>query len=262
MRVKRVKPFATEAALCAAFIAVLDDGWTAYGETHGWDILLARKADGFQIGVEAKLFLNPAVLNQALEGRSIYSTCNSGPDCRAVLVPRAEVQNGLTEIAHRLGITVIKLKDEKAKFGHFPRQFEPSLPPLNGIDWGSNEWHERAPDHRIELPEYVPDVIAGSAAPIQLTKWKIAAIKVAVILERRGYLTRADFKHVGIDHRRWVDSRWLKVETAVHGQRTTKFTAGNLPNFKTQHPRNYAEIAADAAKWMPPKNLLVDTEAA
>ena len=52
---KREKPYPTEVALCSAFIAAVPREWTAYAETAGWDILLVRKADGFQIGVEAKL---------------------------------------------------------------------------------------------------------------------------------------------------------------------------------------------------------------
>ncbi len=62
-------PFKTEAELCAAFIEYAQRGeaWTAYAETCGWDILLVRKADGFQIGIQAKLNYNMKVLSQCLE---------------------------------------------------------------------------------------------------------------------------------------------------------------------------------------------------
>jgi len=101
--------------------------------------------------------------------------------------------------------------------------------------------------HRHRLPEYVPDVVAGSPSPVQLTDWKIAAIKIAVILEKRGYLTRADFKHINIDHRRWLPSAagWLVLDEGRYLK--SKF----FPNFKLQHPRVYDEIAADYEKWKP-----------
>ena len=62
----RIKPsFKTETELCNGFISCLPQDWTAYAETAGWDILLANK-DGTQIGVQAKLRFNMAVLEQAI----------------------------------------------------------------------------------------------------------------------------------------------------------------------------------------------------
>ncbi|MBI1213834.1 MAG: hypothetical protein GC190_20425 [Alphaproteobacteria bacterium] len=79
-----------------------------------------------------------------------------------------------------------------------------------------------------------------------LTFWKINAIKIAIVLERRGFVTRADFKHIGIDPRRWITD-WLKVSP-----NNTGFVANeHMPNFKAQHPRNYDQIAADWDKWKP-----------
>ena len=54
--------FAKESDLCAAFLASLPEGWTAYPETAGFDILLGREVDGFQIGIQAKLRLNAKVI--------------------------------------------------------------------------------------------------------------------------------------------------------------------------------------------------------
>jgi hypothetical protein len=92
-----------------------------------------------------------------------------------------------------------------------------------------------------------PNVAAGSPAPIQLTEWKIAAIKIAITLEIRGHLTRADFKHLRIDHRRWLapGNDWLRAENG-------KWVRDRMPNFRAQHPRVYEEIKAEAAKWMKP----------
>jgi hypothetical protein len=61
------RPYRTEADLCAAFLAALrrdyQEKWLAYAETEGWDVLLVRQKDGFQIGIQAKLALNASVIN-------------------------------------------------------------------------------------------------------------------------------------------------------------------------------------------------------
>ena len=80
--------FAREADLCSTFLALVPDSWLVYAETGGFDILLVRKEDGFQIGVQAKLRLNAKVVCQALETGRASAITNPNPDCRAVLVPK------------------------------------------------------------------------------------------------------------------------------------------------------------------------------
>ncbi|PDT77216.1 hypothetical protein [Bradyrhizobium sp. C9] len=245
------KPFTSEVELCKRFISSLPEGWTAYPETCGWDILLVRKADGFQIGVEAKLRLNTEVISQALEEYGSFYADHPGPDCRAVLVP-ADSQGGFGRICKYIGLTIIYVRSEeqvesqKSYYGWRPKAFEPGLP---GDRHGTNddEWHEWAPAKRHILPDYVPDVDAGAPSPVQLTSWKIAAIKIAIILQKRGFLVRADFKHVNIDHRRWLPSGagWLILDRGVYR------AAVDFPNFKAQHPRVWDEIAADYEAWKP-----------
>lgn len=234
------KPFSTEVELCSRFISGLEKGWTSYAETAGWDILLVRDEDGFQIGIEAKLKLNLHVINQALED-SIHWVSHAGPDCRAVLVP--ETEYGFDKIAAYIGLTIIRVRPPYPRGVSGP-VFTPYLPALKQ-DWLQGDWHEWCPTKRHTLPEYVPDVAAGASAPTQLTPWKIAAIKIAVTLEQRGYVTRDDFKAHKIDHRRWLKpNSWLVVENG-------RYVSGRMPDFKSQHPTVYDQIAADAAKWMP-----------
>lgn len=226
----------TEADLCAAFIGCLPDGWTAYPETAGFDILLVRDADGFQIGVEAKLRLNAKVISQAMEHRH----CEAGPDCRAVLVP-PNVGRDMRPIAEALGITVIVLSETAMLKSRF--RFSPTLPTLKCCPRWSG-WHEMSPARRCAVPNYVPDVVAGAPAPVRLTRWKVGAIKLVILLAMRGHLTRADFKAHGIDIRQWVSphSGWLV-------RCPDGFAAGpNLPDFKAQHPRVYEEIKAEMAQ--------------
>lgn len=237
------KPFATEVDLCARFIESIGPDWTAYAETAGWDILLVRKADGFQIGIEAKLKLNAHVLTQTLEEYGSWSAEQPGPDCRAILVPDSE--SGYERIASYIGITVLRVRSPNAQY--HSQAFFPSLPVIRkGYVGGGDSWYEWAPTSRHRLPEYVPDVAAGAPAPTQLTDWKIGAIKIAITLETRGYVTRADFKHIQIDHRRWLASGmgWLAIEDGryVRGK--------HFPDFKSQHPVVYEQIAADIDRWI------------
>lgn len=246
-RVKAEKPFETEAAMCARFISKLPQGWTAYAETAGWDILLVRNCDGFQIGIEAKLKLNLHVFAQAIEDGWVYHVTSPGPDCRAVLVPATEANGVFDTVGGYIGLTVIRVYPEKKYQVH---AFEPLLPDETKRSYsGGADWHELAPTTRCRLPEYVPDVAAGASAPVQLTKWKIAALKLLFTLETRGHLTREDFKHIGVDHRRWLSSDWLQTSDGV-------YIAFKMPDFKGQHPKVYAEIAADADKWMRPAGLI------
>ena len=250
---KKPKPFATEADLCARFLSAIPEEWTAYPEWGGWDILLVRKEDGFQVGIEAKLHLNAKVLTQALEEYGSWHAGSPGPDCRAILVPESE--HGYGVIAAYIGITVIRVYGVEKRYGR-GNVFYPDLPNnLRGHGGTSESWHEWLPLKRHKLPDYVPDVVAGAPAPLRLTDWKIKAIKIAITLETRGFVTRADFKHLSIDHRRWLPSGtgWLSIEDG-------RYVKGpHFPNLRAQHPVVYEQIVADVEKWMlkeapvPPK---------
>jgi hypothetical protein len=243
-RRKTRQTFRTEADLCKAFLAAIERDyagkWLTYAETAGWDILLVRLKDGFQIGIQAKLALNASVINQCLEyGKS---TCDKGPDCRAILVP-AGSGNGFQPICHYIGLTIVSVSS-----GH--GRIEPRLPGPN-TRAASSPWHEWCPTTRHPLPSYVPDVTAGASAPVQLTPWKIKALKIAALLELRGVVSRADFKHLGLDPRRWTaKGGWLRSSSAgyVIGPR--------MPTFTKQHPIVFAQVKADLEKWAPPVPMI------
>lgn len=237
------KPFPSEIALCAAFIAALPKGWTAYAETGGWDILLVRDEDGLQIGVQAKLKFNVDVVNQATETWSSYAATPPMPDCRAVLIPDDE-NHRFDQICACLGITVIRMHGSGQRLN---KAFDPGLPKIDFKGWGET-WHEMAPARRCVLPAYVPDVPAGARSPVQLTDWKIKAIKIAILLAERGCVERADFSSLRIDHRRWLASGWVKVENG-------RFVTGRMPDFKSQHPVVYGKIAADFLRWAPSEKI-------
>lgn len=238
--------------MCAAFLELIDKRvWTPYAETGGWDILLVRRIDGFQIGIEAKLSLNLDVINQAIEQHSGWMATAEGPDCRAVLVPGGTAKLG--HICDYLALVVIVMQSPSV---YSRPSFHPSLP-AKPDEWrGSDDWPEWCPTKRHSLPEYVPDVAAGAPAPLQLTDWKIKAIKLAILLEKNGSVTRDDFKHLSLDHRRWIANGWLVVPP-----RTLKgpsgYVAGGMPDLKKQHPRVYGEIVAKFDTWKPKEIALL-----
>src|SRR5579863_3919950 len=154
------KPFPRETDLCAAFLDHIDKRvWVPYAETEGWDILLSRKCDGFQIGVHAKLKIGTEVISQAIRDLR-YNAGVLGPDCRAVLVPDP---GGFSEICKFLGLELIYPRHQ---YGSSKWAFDPTLPNHPGAFTHDN-WPEWAPMKRHKLPEYVPDVPAGASGPIQ-----------------------------------------------------------------------------------------------
>ncbi|WP_282026826.1 hypothetical protein [Limimaricola cinnabarinus] len=233
----------SEADLCREFIGGLPRGWTAYPETGGFDILLSRDADGFQIGVEAKLTLNAKVICQAAEARSIWSVAASGPDCRAVLVPESKTRrNDFGKLLDLLNIVVITFQSN-GNYGHI---INPQLPQFDGYG-PATSWPEFAPVSRISLPDYVPDVIAGDSAPVRLTDWKVKAIKIALTLEKRGWIARQDFKHFQISMSMWTQNGWIAQRPGEKVWRSK-----DVPDFRVQHPVNFAQIEADYEKWKAP----------
>ncbi len=234
MKIERQK-FAKETDLCAAFISSAAPAWTMYPECGGFDILAVHRY-GHQVGIEAKLKLNVEVVTQALP-RWLRSDTERGPDYRAILVPSGGAVSGLETICEALGITILRM--DRGGFGRSVDRFTPCLPEAPYSN--NNGWAEWCPLERCRLPEYVPDVRAGASAPTKLTRWKIQAMRLAVLLEERP-LTRADFKAANIDPRRWT-GHWLRA--TPDGYVKTE----HFPNFAAAHPRNYAEIRADRAKW-------------
>lgn len=249
--------FKKEKDLCAEFIKLVPNDWTIYPETGGFDILLVRKVDGFQIGIEAKLKLNAKVIGQAAEFIGSYYNCSHGPDCRAVLVPDAG--GDLSHVCRLLGLEVISLRVESIyvyrgmeteEKGFY--RFSPTLPRLEQSYQSDCEWFEFAPVERLRLPGYVPDTGAGDKSPITLTHWKINAMKLAILLDKRGYLTRKDFKDIGVSISRWIGCgllAWL-VPGKVKG---CWVKSASFPDFSAQHPVNYKQIEADFDEWNPRK---------
>jgi hypothetical protein len=233
--------FATEAEMVATWLRTDFRNvngraqWLVYPETAGWDLLLVHE-DGYQVGVQAKLSLNAKVLAQTLIGQH-NEWRQTGPDYRAVMVPADKCQQHMGSIAAALGVVIMKVyPEERGLYRH------PNLP-----DEGSNyaAWPNWMPEARCPLPEYVPDVAAGCASPVQLTLWKVKAIKLMILLERRGHVTRADMKALQISPTRLTDHYQGFLGRGENGY----VRIARTPDLKVQHPTNWAQIEADFDKW-------------
>lgn len=245
--------FESESAMCAAFIKDADrQGYDAYPETCGYDIVLVHRENRWQVAIEAKQQFNAHVVCQAAD-RVMSRYHHDGPDFIAVLTPEGG-DPYVADLARRLGIVMIRARgvpDKRGmvKSGEFAwsKAFTPDLPDDylsadRSISWAEREWPQHVFAEPLKLPDYVPDVAAGKAAPVALTEWKIRAIRICILLERRGYVTAADFKTLEISPSRWVQGGWVRRD----GKR---LIAGALPDFKKQHPKNFDEIAGDFAVW-------------
>lgn len=239
---KRDPQFATEADLCAAFIAwaaretgraggrAPTPAWTAYAETAGWDILLVA-ADGTQIGIQAKQRFNMKVLQQAVPP-TWEAWRDSGPDYRAVLVPARDpdAANLCAALGLMMFASTATWRDET--------EFSPGL----NFEHYDGGWHWWSPRTRCALPDFVPDVVAGASGPVQLTKWKVQALRLIARLEIRGHVTRADFRILGMDPRRWLGPQgWLLSDPLRPGE----FTRAPNLDFDQQHPTVYAQVLAE-----------------
>jgi hypothetical protein len=232
--------YASEAALVADFLDQLGQGlrdnpWTVYPETAGWDLLMVHSA-GHQLGLEAKLSLNAKVIDQALSGQHRYWN-PAGPDYRGVLVPAGKCQAHLRNICAAIGIGIVEVRPREARV----RQYF-SLP----IElWHESAWQSWMPGERCPLPDYIPDVEAGKKSPVALTEWKIKAIKLMIVLERRGHVTRRDMAALKISASRFTDAWHGFLARTPQGY----VRCGRTPDLRAQHPRNFAEIEADAETW-------------
>lgn len=239
--------FATEADMCTAFLAwvkasageyrygVQCPAWTPYAETAGWDILLVAP-DGTQVGVQAKLKFNLKVLDQCLPS-SWGSWREEGPDFRAILVPDAD--SSAEGLCRALGLILFRPRGrlyERGGEGLEDWEFMPGL----DLEDHNGGWHYWSPERRHALPDFVPDVQAGASGPVQLTKWKVAALRIVARLELAGHVTKADFREIGVDPRRWVGPQGWLLTTDTPGQ----FVAGPGLNLAQQHPGVYPQVLA------------------
>lgn len=245
------KTFRTEAELCAAYSDFARAcGWVVYPETAGFDMLLVRPEGdehaGTQIGIEAKLKLNMKVVDQILDPTPYSTQWERGPDYRAILVGSVGGGAGVVRLLSRCGVTTIAPQPMADILRG--SQLWPESRSDCDKDWyveGSHHegpWTDLNPAMRCELPEFLPTVAAGVPSPIQLSKWKIGALRVLATLELAGGISRPEIKHFGCDPSAWTrgPTRWLDPSDAGQWVKSER-----LPKFDQQHPEIYAHVLAE-----------------
>jgi hypothetical protein len=187
-------------------------------------------------------------LDQALPAPDHRYWAAKGPDYRAVLVPSEGCQHHMGRIASLLGITLLRVWDVN-QGGEKPQWHCNVGLPDEESDWslGYDRWHSWLPEERCALPEYIPDVQGGKSAPLALTDWKIRAIKLLILLERFGAVTRRDMRLLGISASRWTSAHHGFLDRATSGY----VRCDRTPDLKARHPQNWAQIEADYDKWAP-----------
>ena len=200
-----VHVWGSEADLCEAAAAALrPQGWDVWPEVGGWDLVLVRREDaprpapcqetdwlraGMQVGVEAKLRAGVGVLAQVV-GRIEYYGRGHCPDACAILVPSAGPD--FQRVCQALGVGVMRADA-----------------PWNAL----NPWRpppSRWPPPRLSLSEIPLQGPGGRASPRVMSRWRVAALRLCLLMEAEGRLLSADFKAAGINPSRWIDAAWLR----------------------------------------------------
>jgi hypothetical protein len=192
----------SESELCGLFAAKARAcGFKVYSETGNFDMLLVAGEEcrgfkpGDQVGVQAKLYPNVAVLAQSLP----RAASEPSPNYYMVLVPKADVL--FRRVARALKITVVQgyelLEEPHWNFAH-------------------KLWHRFDSGKPCWVPDVeVVDLPAGVRSPRTLNTWKVKAVKLCLHGEKQGYLTAHDFKEFGVSMSRWLDHEWITIGALV-----------------------------------------------
>lgn len=189
--------YATEAEFCAAFLRGIGPRWTVYPEANGYDIFLVRD-DGYQVGVEAKL--RPSLkLVQQVASHVYWSemTNRARPDCIVAACPDHGPLREVMGLLRPRGVLLL---------GEFsPGWRRRSLERGDEQDWPAMPEGGK----RCEVPAVIGDDVAGQPCGPSCTPWKLGAIRLAMLMRQRGYLTAADFKAAGVGITTWRAKYWI-----------------------------------------------------
>lgn len=210
-----------------------------YPEAAGFDVLVVHE-DGRQIGVQAKLSLNAKVADQILPNSGDDFFCRPGPDYRLVVVGRiTDASAGIAKMLARNGVRVVqpRAQDTDFTFDSFHSILE-----ANGHDpmYGSQYLFDWNPSERCRVPAVATDLPAGVPAPLQLTPWKEAALKVIALMRRQGSITAKQIATFGIAANSWTHPDGSKPAWLAKGLVLGQWVeTAHMPAFDRQHPEMY-----------------------
>lgn len=250
---KTTKPpkFSNEAEMCAAFINEVNalDGWTAYPETAGFDVLMVH-CDGRQIGVEAKLSLNAKVADQILPKFTDEYFGKPSPDHRLVIVSKVtDASAGIEKMLNMLGVRVMLPQEDWTRTGYVLRF---KIEQLLKHDKAKNTYFDGThlfdwnPEERCQVPAVVPDLPAGVPSPIRLTPWKESAIKLIALMRKQGYITVKQIAEHRMGSTAWTQPSGNKPAWLAKGASRGQWVeTEHMPPFDQQHPDMYAKALED-----------------
>lgn len=258
VRKDKPEPIAKESELCEVFIREFNkvDGWVCYPEAAGFDVLVVHR-DGRQIGVEAKLSLNAKVADQILPNYGDDYYGRPGPDHRLVIVSKITDANaGIAKMLYRLGVKVLSPRQtwERTGYEHtFDLKHSLLSDETGNTFFGRERLFDWSPEERCRLPAIVADLPAGVPAPIRLTPWKEAAVKLVALMRSQGFITVKQIAAHGIGATSWTQPAGSKPAWLSKGtSRGHWVETEHMPAFDKQHPDLYAiaveELAAEVRK--------------
>lgn len=205
-----------EQALCYDFIIeCIEAGWRVYPEyPHSkFDMLLVAEEGcstkgvevGTQIGVQAKMKLNPKLMQQMV--RSHGHPTWRGPDYVVALVPaapRTPAEKGQADILFALGHGLFYV------YSHFESHDRDRNLRRRNLETTAF-FGVRSNRKRVVLPEIYVWVEPGVPSPTSVTGWRQNAVKRVMALEGIGTFTRKEFKAMKpkLDMKLWLDEGWV-----------------------------------------------------
>lgn len=244
-RTVQVTEFKKEADLCDLFISEFSrlDGWTCYPEAGGFDVLVVHD-DGRQIGVEAKLSLNAKVAEQILPHSKDDFFGKPGPDHRMVIVSRiTDASAGIARMLEMLGVKVLVPRLSTMRQGD-PYTFDILHHLLEAqrrtASYGAQYLFDWNPAQRCHVPSVLQDLPAGVPAPVMITPWKEAALRVVALMRHQGFITSKQIAAHGIGASVWIQSQGSEPAWLAKGaMRGRWIETKHMPPFDKQHPQLY-----------------------
>ncbi|MDU4254588.1 hypothetical protein [Pseudomonas sp.] len=248
-RREKPAPIAKESELCELFIHEFNqiEGWVCHPESAGFDVLVVHE-DGRQIGVEAKLSLNAKVADQILPncGDDFYGA--PGPDHRLVIVSKiTDASAGIAKMLERLGVKVLCVEDRWGRDGYEHTFWlrERLLTHEEGkIYFGHLRMFDWSPAERCHVPAVVSDLPAGVPAPVRITRWKEAAVKLVALMRNQGFVTVKQIAALGMGATSWTQPGSKPAWLAKGPGRGQWVETEHMPAFDKQHPDLYALAVA------------------
>lgn len=241
-----------ESDLCDSLAAAAQrSGWTVYPETWNWDLLLAKRMldvngvfEDVQIGVQAKVRINLAVLKQALPH---WGAARSGPRYRAVLVSNPW---GAEDVCQRLKLWLFgRMERRMVRWGPQAKEMEDGhgvallLGRIPDYEW---------PGEPMLLPPIVPSGSGGVPCPSPLSKWKLGALRLLALATARPPITSRDAKACGVDLELFIKKQWLVRDGAVGRLYAYRIGDPDPARADKRHPTEFLQILKEVSCTLSP----------